>query len=177
MDFEIIQLLGPLYELTKKLLEVKISVNKNITIDYQRKQIQYDVHIILESDQTKRTNFAKVVQSYFKEPLRFENVLDHSWTIVPNASSSLEEPGLVILQGNRLSIDFGKLIKEVNFDIFSIRITCSTSQDFLGHFIIPTEASTGKGENNRIKTHLEVSLDYLSSWLKFYDRFEAQRTF
>jgi hypothetical protein len=174
MDFAIIpQLLGPLHKLIKELIEAKISVNKSIIINYQQKQVQYEIHVVLENNESKRTNFAKIIQSYFKEPLTFDNVLNYSCVAIPE-DANLKKDDIMSLEGDRLRLDLAKLTRDIAFNILSVRGRCGMSQDFLQYLVIPTQPSTGKVEGNMIKTHMEVSLDYLSSWLKYYDVFEVQ---
>ena len=47
------------------------------------------------------------------------------------------------------------------------------SQELLQYLIIPTQPSTGKVEGKVIRTHMEVSLDYLSLLLKYFNVFEV----
>lgn len=174
MDYGIIpQLLGPLHKLINELTQAKTSVKRSIIINYQQKQVQYDINIILENSESKRANFARVIQSYFKEPLRFDNVIDYHCVPIPE-NPDVKIPELMSLEGDKLTLDLAKLTRDFVFNILWLRVNCRTSPELLQTFVIPTQPSTGKIEGNVIRTHIEVSLDYLSLLLKYFDLVEVQ---
>ena len=163
----------PLSTVIGKFLEAEISVHKSILINHKEKQIEYDIQIILTNEASKREGLAAKIQSYFKEPFKMEGVLSFNALLVPT-HYDLVEKNITSLNQGKFQFDIGRLIREVKFDIASLKIIARMPDNVLEQLVIPTKSSSGIHEGNKIKARLEVSLDYGSAWYKKYDRFEVR---
>ena len=165
----------PVSTLIQKLVELNISVQRDMIINYKERQMEYYLHFTMPNEGSKRQDFAAKIQSHFKDPFVMEGVLDF-YTALSPTHYDLKENNIASLDGDakKFRLDIGRLMRDYKFDVASLRIIAEISELILGHWITPTESSSGKREGTKIKARLEVTIDYGSAWHNKYDRFEVR---
>jgi hypothetical protein len=163
----------PISTLFQKLAEAEIAVHKNVLINHKEKQIEYEFQLVLSNDASRRESLAKKVQSYFKESFKMDRV-QHFYSILSPDNHNLLDKGIASLKDGRFQLDVGKLIRDLTFDVASIRLTAIVPDEVLQHLVVATKSSSGIAQGNKIKGRMEVFLDYGSAWHKKYDRFEVR---
>jgi hypothetical protein len=165
--------LGQIIQFAEKISEANITIIKDAVVYHRDKEIEYHLQVILPNEGSRREGLAEKIQSIFTGPLIIEKAISYTAVIIPN-SYDLSAKKIVNLEKGKFTLDVGKLMREGNFDIATLKIKVAVSDEILFALVQPVKSAIGILENARIRFRLELTLDYASAWYKKYNRFEIR---
>ncbi len=118
----LISALGGSSPFIQKLNELGVTIHKGATVFYKSSEIEFTFHFNMGPISTRVDTILKHVKSFLAKPLEFENIIDiHGYGLTPK--ENLREMGIIQIEGNKATVDFGKILKEIksNLVILTVR--------------------------------------------------------
>jgi len=170
----LISALGGSSSFVQKLNELGVTIHKGATVFYKSSEIEFTFHFNMGPISTRVDTILKHVKSFLAKPLEFENIIDiHGYGLTP--SENLREMGIIQIEGNKATVDFGKILKELKSNLVILTVRTKLNERITQALLSVHIDKNPQHEGDKITSaNIEAVLDYANLWHKDFDQFNVR---
>ncbi|HKU33830.1 MAG TPA: hypothetical protein VJR22_08305 [Candidatus Nitrosotalea sp.] len=171
----IFELLGSVARpIVEKLIEKKIILNKGVTIYHKSSEIEYAFMLSLGEQSSRLDTIIKKLSGFLTKSVDFPNIIEVSGYGLQH-SENLVELGMMSLEKNRATIDFGRIIRNVRSETVFLKIRQNLPDYMRRIMVVGRLSKTARyiGEDF-MEDDIEISLDYADLWHKVLDQYTVR---
>lgn len=155
----------------QQLINSKIIIHKGATFYHRASEFEFAFLLSLGDESSRSGNFLNKIKSVTKKPVVFENIIDINGYGMPK-NENLVDLGVIVVEGNKGKIDFGKLLREIKSNTVFIKVRVKVPEDFKHSLVSSRMEKTSRHiGRERIETNIEIAIDYANLWKKVFDQF------
>lgn len=160
--------------LLEKLFELGIVTHKGATVYYKESEIEYNFHINFGQKNTRIQSITKQIQSLIVNKIDFDEIIEISGYGLPH-NENLRDLGIIQTAGSKSSIDFGRILRDVESDLIILMIRKKFPEGLRDRLVIQHINKTPFHQADQYTTaDIEVALDYANLWHKSFDQFTVR---
>lgn len=161
--------------LLQKLFDLGIVVHRGATVYYKESEIEFSLHINFGTLTTRLQSLLNYLQSFIVNKAEFEEITDISGYGLQQ-NENLRELQIIQISGSNASIDFGRILREINSELVVIMIRKKFSPDLRDKLIIHhiNKNPFHYDGDKYAAADIEVALDYANLWHKSFDQFTVR---
>jgi len=157
----------------QKLSEMGVTIHQGATVFHKSCEIEFRFHFNKGPIESKLSTIIKSLQKYLVKPLDFDDVIEIHGTGLTN-NENLLELGIIQVQGDKASVDFGKILSELDSNQVLLTVRKKLNPEIPKSLVSIHIDKNPEHEGTIASANIEAALDYANLWHKDFDQFNVR---
>lgn len=164
-------LVGTSSKIIEQLKTENLIPHEGMIVYHDKNQAEYRFDLNIGEQSSRMRRFKNIFKSEILQKVTV-NALEATGTGINN--ENLVETGMLSWNESRLTIDFPRIFREVKSNLAIITFRSHMQKEFVEKLTHAKIGRVGSANNQEIKSHFEIVLDYANMWYSDFTSFTVR---